>query len=285
LYGKLTVVPTNARLVLLYSWQFLCEGTGTFYNLMQDLDVGMIGKTRKAGEPPLTDTGHLRLTLEDRAGVEEIAWYRGPGPLVPFELTRDPLGPYHSADQARRATPETGAEDISYAAAFEVGRLLAAADARLAQELMRWRRELYRQSARAAVISTLETLLPLDLSGLIVEKIERALIPFVATASIREIVTGAGPISDRYGLTTVSRAVGLQPDVVRDVWKLASINEAQIVLGGAAGTFGIEAAPPPTTKRDFADLNKILSDVKNATYLQTARTRLIENIKVKLGGQ
>jgi hypothetical protein len=126
LQGKLTSVITRTRLVLLHSWQFTCEGAGTFYGLMQGLDVGLIGKTKKAGQPALTDTGHIHLKLQDRSGVEETVWYRGP--LVPFELTRDPLGPYHSADQARRASPETGAEDISYAAAFEVGRLLAARD-------------------------------------------------------------------------------------------------------------------------------------------------------------
>src|SRR4029079_9977204 len=96
--------------------------------------------------PAITDSGHLRIKVDDRAGVEETAWYRGP--LVQYQLTRDLLGPYHSADQCRRATPETGAEDISYAAAFELGRLLAASDARLAQELMRWRREAYKPRAR-----------------------------------------------------------------------------------------------------------------------------------------
>jgi hypothetical protein len=136
------------RLILLHSWSFECTGSGTFQGLAENLDVGMVGDL-KAGEdwPKVTDTGHLAMSLRDRSGAEETAWYRGP--LVPFPISRDTRGPYHSADQARRLSVETGLEDISYAAAFEVGRLLAAADARLAQELMRWRRGDYRRSLEA----------------------------------------------------------------------------------------------------------------------------------------
>src|SRR5262249_10575797 len=112
----------------------------------------------------MTDTGHLPVKLEARDGTEQEVLYRGP--LVPFSLTRDTLGPYHSADQARRVSVETGAEDISYAAAFEAGRLLAAADGRLAQELMRWRQDAFKQSVRAdditAVRNTLSMAQPLD---------------------------------------------------------------------------------------------------------------------------
>ena len=122
---------------------------------MQALDVKMFGNPNTQDKPALTDTGHLQMKIADRAGETESAFYRGP--LVPFQLTRDPLGPYHSADQCRRGSVETGGEDISYAAAFECARLLAAADGRLAQELMRWRRESYKQASRADTISKLQT--------------------------------------------------------------------------------------------------------------------------------
>src|SRR5262249_12261418 len=153
----------------LFSWQFTCEGDGTFFNLMQNLDVGMIGKVKNPGEPALTDTAHLRMTLHDRGGSTESTFYRGP--LVPFELTRVTLGPYHSADHGRRATPEAGVGDISYAAAFEVGRLLAAADARLAQELMRWRRQAFKQSARASTLVSIDKRFELDLPPQLEEKL------------------------------------------------------------------------------------------------------------------
>ena len=130
--GRKILIHPKVRIVLLHTWQFTCTGPGPFRKLMQGLDVGMIGKVDTPGQPALTDTGHQRLPIQDRAGVAEVGWYRGP--LVPWQLTRDPLGPYHSADQCRRATVETGAEDVSYAAAFEVGRQLASADVQLARE-------------------------------------------------------------------------------------------------------------------------------------------------------
>ena len=198
LHGSVNLPLRNlARLVVLQTWQFTCATGGTFFEIMQGLDVGMIGKVAAPGHPPLLDTGHLQLPLQDRAGVPETAWYRGP--LVPWELTRDPLGPYHSADQARRATPETGAEDVSYAAAFEVGRLLAAADPRLAQELMRWRRESYRQAARAdglaAIARAIDVQLPADLA----ERLHTVLTPRLAAAAVERVVANAGPIADRRG--------------------------------------------------------------------------------------
>ena len=102
----------------------------------------------------MADTGHIQIDVTDRLGAPEQSWYRGP--FVSQPLTRDPLGPYHSADQARRVVAETGAENISYASAFETGRLLAAADGRLAQELMRWRRTAFSASARATSITLLQ---------------------------------------------------------------------------------------------------------------------------------
>ena len=144
----------SARLVLLYSWTFTCEGDGTFRQLMQSLDVGMMGDTDPASKLTVADTGHIQVAVTDRLGAPEQSWYRGP--LVSQPLTRDPLGPYHSADQARRVVAETGAENISYASAFEIGRLLAAADGRLAQELMRWRRTAFSASARATSITLLQ---------------------------------------------------------------------------------------------------------------------------------
>src|SRR6266487_5088440 len=154
LTGGSVVLHPKARLVLLYSWTFTCEGDGTFRQLMQGLDVGMIGDADPASKLAVTDTGHILIDVIDRLGAPEQSWYRGP--LVSQPLTRDPLGPYHCADQARRVVAETGAENISYASAFETGRLLAAADGRLAQELMRWRRTAFRASARTTSITLLQ---------------------------------------------------------------------------------------------------------------------------------
>jgi len=74
-----------------------------------------------------------------RDGEQTIAWYRGP--LTPVGVRRETVGPYHHADQARRLDPATGLENLGYAAAFEIGRLLALGDPRFALDLMHWRRD------------------------------------------------------------------------------------------------------------------------------------------------
>ena len=60
-------------------------------------------------------------------------------------------GPYHDADQARRVDPLTGFENVGYAAAFELGRLMALADPQFALELLKWRRSGHRKVGDALV--------------------------------------------------------------------------------------------------------------------------------------
>jgi hypothetical protein len=275
-----------ARLVLLHSWQFTVTGPGTFKSLMQRLNVGMIGKPQAEGRPPLTDTGHLRLPILDRAGETETAWYRGP--LVPWQLTRDPSGPYHSADQCRRAATEAGAEDISYAAAFEVGRQLAASDARLAQELMRWRRESYRQSARADTIGQIQKAIKLDLPPTLAEGLQVALPPLVSVSAATTFVAGAPAVADRFGLNTASKTAGMDPQTLSQTWGLASADAARAILGGDPGTLGATVAPPPQTPRPDATLDQVAGDAASLNRLSSARDRLLQNAAVRVskeGGQ
>jgi len=268
----------NVSLVLLYSWKFECIGPGSFRDLMQGLDVAFFGTVANPGHPPVADTGHIKISLGDRAGVEETVMYRSP--LVPFQLTRDPLGPYHSADQCRRVTPETGAEDVSYACAFEVGRLLAAADARLAQELMRWRREGYRQSARAdtfsAVSATLPLVQPLD--------VHTPAIPVVATSATSSMLNGRGPAADRFGVNFIGNVIGLQPAAVQDAWQLSTPQEAENILGGDAGTLGASVVAPAATPRPATTIDAVAADAASLNNLSSARDRLIANAAQKVGG-
>jgi len=223
----------NDRLVLLHRWKFDCDGAGTFRQIMQELNVGMIGTVAEAGRPVVTDTGHIPLALHGRAGVDETVWYRGP--LVPNQLSRDELGPYHSADQARRVTPETGAEDVSYAAAFEVGRLLAAADQRLGVELMRWRRGAYRSSARADVLRLVETRLPALLPRTLLDVLPQGLVPVIAAGVIDRVTRDIGPVADPYRAGLIANAPGLDPDLVQAAWRLPSRADAERLLNAGAG--------------------------------------------------
>jgi hypothetical protein len=282
------VASEQVRLVALTSWQFTCEGPGTFRELMQNLDVAMLGTIADpgagpgAGSPSLADTGHLQLQLQDRLGATEPVWYRGP--LVPYNLTRDPLGPYHSADQARRVAPETGSEDISYAAAFEAGRLLAAADPRFAQAIMAWRRESYKQSARASTIASIASRVPLQLPPTLAETLHTPVTPAVAAAATRAVVASGPPIADAYGLTQVQQAAGLDSANLAEAWNLASSADAEALLGGDPGTLGAVVTQPAQTVRGDTTLSAVAADTGGLDRLTAARQQAVANAKNTLGG-
>jgi hypothetical protein len=157
------------RFPLLAHWSFTCTGAGSFQSLMEGLDVGLLGTlpadplappkpdctpAAKGTAPPpappprpapeATETGHVGLHNLTRRGDSLRAWYRGPFTLhvtereKPDDGGRLPLA--HTSDQLRRVTPD-GREDLSLAAAFEIGRLLAFSQPSVVSALIRWRGE------------------------------------------------------------------------------------------------------------------------------------------------
>jgi hypothetical protein len=264
-------------MVLLNTWTFECEGTASFRAIMQALDVGTMGKPSNGG-PQLTDTGHMRVDIIDRAGAPERVFYRGP--LAPHPLTRDTNGPYHSADQARRVAPDVGAEDISYACAFEVGRLLAAADARLAQELMRWRRDAYQRSLR------------IDTTRFVKEwvNIPEIIDPFwplatvFATGILKHMVRGAGPLVNPFDLDRLSGLPGFDPAEVQRVYGLASQDEARALLGIGDGLLGSTVTEPGRVIDVVETLDDVLRDTVTFGRLDELRADVIENVGEILRG-
>jgi hypothetical protein len=238
------VFPAGPR--LLHTWTFTAAparpGGGSFRELAEALDSGLMG----AGTPNVTDTGHRALTLQDRSGTSQAVWYRGP--LVARPVARDPLGPYHSADQARRVSPETGAEDISYAAAFEVGRLLGAADGRLAQDLMAWRREAYQEAGRRSVAEQVWSDVPV-LATPQEDAVADGLVAPLSLAMFARAGAGAGTSADLTMARTVRSAPGLDPGRLAAAWNL-SVGDAHQLLSGAEPTDGPAPAAPTPEEND-----------------------------------
>jgi hypothetical protein len=279
----LVMVEPVVRLVCLASWRFECPTSGaTFRELTRGLNVAMIGVTAEPGRPVVTDTGHIAVTVHDREGVDEVTWYRGP--FVPYALTRDTLGPYHSADQCRRVTPETGAEDISYAGAFEIGRLLAAADQRLAVELARWRRGAYARSAQKDVVTLFDREMPSVLLDDLRAYVDQAIVPVVSNSLVPRITAGIGPVADRYGIDVVKDAPGLDPGLVQVAWRLPSLDVSRAVLGfdstpvGGLGRGAIEVDVPVGP----ATLGEVLADDAGRQRLEAARAGLVERAAVRV---
>jgi hypothetical protein len=277
-FSRVIARPPNPRLVLLHSWTFTVSGPGTFRELMQGLDVAMIG-TASADGPQLTDTGHMQLSVLDRAGETESAWYRGP--LVPWQLTRDPLGPYHSADQCRRVSPETGAEDVSYAAAFETGRQLAAADARLAQDLMRWRRQSYKQASRADTISKLQTAIAVDLPTVLDQKLQAPVAIETSVSAARALAAATIPVVDRFGINAAAKTVGMDPASAALAFAIP-VAQAQAILGKDPATLGAVVAAPEQTARPNTTLEQVAADAASLTRLNAARDKIIGSAAIKI---
>ena len=285
-YGGIEVVGDPGRLIfyfqntfiLLYSWKFECTQAGTFRELMQGLDDKMFGNPNTQDKPQLTDTGHLHMQVDDRAGETEVAFYRGP--LVPFQLTRDPLGPYHSADQCRRGSIETGGEDISYAAAFECARLLASADGRLAQELMRWRREGYKVSARADSLN----LVAKSMSLIQAADVHQPFAPMLAVSAIQSMVNPVLPVADPYHIHIAEQSPGMNPAMLQQAWNLPTQDHAVAILGGDPGTLGAQVTAPAQTERPNTTIDEVAKDSAGLARLSGFRAQVMDNVTTKLGG-
>jgi hypothetical protein len=169
-------------------------------------------------------------------------WYRGP--LVAHPVDRDPNGPYHSADQARRISPETGAEDISYAGAFDLGRLLGAADGRLAQDLMGWRREAYRRSARQSVADMVWTDVP-AIAATPREGVTDGMVAPVSLTMFERAGAGAGASADVNQVAVVRNAPGLVPQRLAAAWNLTPPQATRLLNNPVPDV--APPAPPPAT--------------------------------------
>jgi hypothetical protein len=153
----------TVRLAVLASWSFTsAPARGDFLQIMQDLpkrggvDLLQMPHDDFSGQltPAATtarkalELGYLPLLSNTRSGEETTSWYRGPGAPVPCAI--DP-GPYLYSDHAIRYDPGpdsmayagTGMFDVSYACAWQIGRLLALSDAAFAASLLEWRRRQY----------------------------------------------------------------------------------------------------------------------------------------------
>lgn len=233
-------LPPSApqRLVLLYSWTFTTApagpGEGSFRELAGALNTGLIG----LGVPGVASTGHRPVTLHDRAGDAETAWYCGP--LLARPAERDPVGPYHAADQAIRVMPQTGAQDISYAAAFEAGRLLGAADGRLAQELMSWRREAYQAAARHSVADAVWNDVP-GIATTPATAVATGMTSPVALTMIERAGSGAGQSADLTLAQAVQASPGLNPRSLAAAWNLEPGDAARLLAGSEQNPSQMEA--------------------------------------------
>jgi hypothetical protein len=186
-FGRLGVRDTLTadpvyRFPVLLHWSFTSTGDTTFRSLMEHLDSGLMGTlppepttppdplrgpVRTAGLQPLevVETGHVGIDQRTRRGDSVRAWYRGPLLPHPADTAAPRLPLAHAADQLRAIVPDRR-EDLSLAAAFEIGRLLALSQPSMVAALLRWRQTRYQAARTGAVWGGI--LEGLDLRGTVV---------------------------------------------------------------------------------------------------------------------
>lgn len=140
-------------LVVLKSWNFTCRAKhGNFKQLLESLD-GRDEAVLSLPTPPADPgdaaaqegqarlrAGYAPLPHFWRNGQRTVSWYHGP--LVPAEapLFDMPEG-IITADALLRYNEEYGMYDVSYAAAWELGRLLLLQNKRVSVALTGWKRD------------------------------------------------------------------------------------------------------------------------------------------------
>jgi hypothetical protein len=285
------------RFPVLAHWSFTTNDGATFETLMRDIDIGLLGTVPElaADAPPTPDgpeivqTGHIGLDHHTRRGDPVRAWYRGP--LVPFPTDRDPVDSTrpllaHSADQIRRVVPD-GREDLSLAAAFEIGRLLGLSQLSVVSALLRFRGE---QFGAGRVREILAKAMPFELPELVDQHIDLG--RFVALQMIGSLAENPStmlgprrPVADPGRELAVdgdldaviAGGLGLNLDAVRklsdQVGILAAITQAQVPVANPKGQVLLNKRSV-TGLRDAlsSELNKVVAVAAPPPIFRPRRT-------------
>jgi hypothetical protein len=292
---ELVAIEQVYRFPVLAHWSFTTSEGATFETLMQDLDVGLLGALPEPspgappapGTPEVVQTGHIGLDHRTRRGDAVRAWYRGP--LIPAPTVRDPAGGArprlaHSADQLRRVVPD-GREDLTLAAAFEIGRLLGLSQLSVVSALLRFRKE---QFGAGRVRELLSAVTAFELPPLVDQRVDFG--RFVALQMIGEMVSNPAdmigprrPVADpgRELLVQgdldaiIATGLGFSLEAVRErgqqVGILAALTQTSVPLANREGWIDIGGAAGENLRgRLAAELEKVM-DVAAPRMMRAAR--------------
>lgn len=237
--GDVIAFDPQVRFPVLLHWSFTSVGDETFESIMGALDSGLLGTAAPTteGRPPLevVETGHTGLAHRLRGGDEVRSWYRGP--LVPHPTDDDPakrLPLAHAADQVRSVVPD-GREDISLAAAFEIGRMLGLSRPSVVAALLRWRQGGYQTANLRGGFAAARLGEALDGLQLGVDRLVGGRVG--ALVAERMLGRPADVLGDPSPLATAGRAV-LQDRDTRDVLSVGLGIDPQVLTGSAGQVLG-----------------------------------------------
>ena len=141
------------RLVSLKSWSFSClpDQPYTFEELVNNLSVRTLrlpSSTHAEAEKYLK-RGYAHLPHRIRQGSKTVSWYRSP--LSRRANSQTITDSIKDADQLLRYHEDIGMLDVSYASAYELGRLLALDSEEVSTALYRWKRAKKRKQRQQAI--------------------------------------------------------------------------------------------------------------------------------------
>ena len=127
-----TQAASRVRLITLASWNFVNDPSGhdTFGGLMQHLKrhssgfgANITASSGSAYVDQALKRGYIPLDYKPMESTPTFAWYRGP--LSPLKRDLVTASVFEAADAAMIVDQDRGLMDVSYASAWELGRLLA----------------------------------------------------------------------------------------------------------------------------------------------------------------
>lgn len=160
-YEALSTEPdpqASIRLVVLEKWMFKSKGS-TFEELCEELikNTGHFRIEKKTENKDIRTAlqhGYVPMNHRWRDGKNSVSWYRGP--LVPVDIATPEKYKYNNADEALRFDKSTGMFDISYATAWQLGRVLALQNTAFSAALGSWNAVFKRGNPLDAAIKVIE---------------------------------------------------------------------------------------------------------------------------------
>jgi hypothetical protein len=144
------------RLISLVSFRFGCiDEKRSFTNLLRSLhgaEKSSLGSStlrlRDDDYPRASDAAKQQLALGSvplrhsrRNGQQTVSWYHGPLAPAVNPLPSQTVSPVQVSDELLRHNSKTGMFDVSYAAAWEIGRLAALQDKKFSVALYHWKQD------------------------------------------------------------------------------------------------------------------------------------------------
>lgn len=145
---------SKVRVPVLAHWSFACKAAAGTGAAMASLKARKLEVPGPDGTRPQDDylrsafsMGYTALNHATRRGERTVSWYRGP--LSPVAHPRESDTVFRpAADAALRYSPQDGMMDVSYGAAYQLGRLLALQDRHFAIAIQSFRQDIRRQVNR-----------------------------------------------------------------------------------------------------------------------------------------